>query len=102
MAKRKYYVEYSGHTHVDAASEEEAVEVAVEKGLLDLDLYAYTASEWREYLKNQKRNIQLTEEQYESLRFVIHNYLKYLHCNTMVDSWKENAPKYYEILKTLL
>ena len=48
----KFYVEYSGYTWVEGVnSEEEAVEAAIEEGLLDLDMDAYTPKEWKKHMK---------------------------------------------------
>ena len=95
---RNYYVEYSGSDFCKANNDEEAI-VKCSEHFYNLDMIAYTTSEWKEHIRN---TIELTTAQREALKIVINDYLKYLHCNTMVDEWITNAPKLYELLKDIV
>lgn len=95
---REYYVEYSGYDVCTAKNEEEAI-VKCSEHLYNLDMITYTKSEWQEHNRNI---IELTTEQRKALEIVINDYLKYLHCNTMVDEWITEAPKLYNLLKDIV
>ena len=47
----KFYVEYSGYVEVEAKDEEEAVMRAIDDGLLNLDMDAYTPRQWQKHKK---------------------------------------------------
>lgn len=95
---KEYYIEYNGHDVCTANNEEEAI-IKCSEHFYNLDMITYTKSEWQEHIHN---TIELTIDQRKALEIVINDYLKYLPCNTMVDEWKTEAPKLYELLKDIV